>query len=229
MILGLHKAALSAAYVLASVTGMCQQPAPPVVHMDFVQTAPVQRNDLSSRDLGSFTISTTFSHSRNEIFTTGGVTVSDFSPNYFVDFTVETDQMTGMVCVSVKSVNITVNYAPTIYVASDFAPDGCRFKSTLQHEARHVNTDIITFNELLPDLRQVVQDATAGIGAIGPDNPANLIPMRDKILDRIKAALVAKVTEIEHTRLARQQLIDTRQEYLRLSNLCAAEPLLAPP
>ena len=228
MLVGLHKAALSAVYVLAAASGMCAAPAPPVVSMQLVETPPIQRNDLDSRALGSFHISTTFSHSRNEIFTVGGLTVSDFSPEYLIDFNAAPDTLSGWRCLSVKSVNISVKYAPTIYVASDFRPGTCRFDSTLQHEARHVNTDIITFNELLPVLRQAVQDAANQLGAVGPVKPDNMIAERDKMVDKLKAALVAKTDEIERIRFSRQQMIDTRQEYLRLSKLCAGEPLAVP-
>lgn len=228
MIPGLHKAALKAVYILAAAAGMCRAPAPPTVHMDFVDTPPIQRNDLSSRQLGSFQISTTFSHSRNEIFTVGGLTLSDFSPEYLIDFDAIPDDISGWPCLSVKAINITVKYAPTIYVASDFKPGTCRFDSTLQHEARHVNTDIITFNELLPVLRQAVQDAADQLGATGPVKPDDVVAARDKMVDRLKGALVAKADEIEKIRFSRQQMIDTRQEYLRMTKLCADEPLAVP-
>ncbi|TAL26906.1 MAG: hypothetical protein EPN97_18655 [Alphaproteobacteria bacterium] len=220
----LSQLTLPAAYILAA-TGVCAAPPPPAVEMEFVNTPPVERNDLSGRQLGGFHISTTFAKSRNEIFTVGGLTISDFSPAYLVDFSIPADTVTGWPCLSVKDVKIKVNYAPTIYVASEFRAGGCRYKTTLQHEVRHVNTDIITFNEFLPVLRQAVQDAANGIGAVGPLKPENLIRERDKMVDRLKAALEAKVDEIEKIRFNRQQVIDTRQEYLRLSALCREEPL----
>jgi hypothetical protein len=224
---GFDPVTISAAYILAA-TGICAAPQPPVVHMEFIDTPPVQRNDLSGHDLGSFHISTTFSHSRNETFTVGGLTLSDFSPVYLVDFDVMTNPALGIACLALKSVSITVKYAPTIYVASEFKEGSCRFQSTLQHEARHVNTDIITFNELLPVLRQAVQDAADKIGAVGPVKSENLIPERDNMMDQLKAALSAKAEEIEKIRFNRQQMIDTRQEYLRLSKMCADEPVPQP-
>lgn len=224
---GLSPLTLPAAYILAA-TGVCAAPPPPSVHMEFVNTPPVERNDLSARQLGGFNISTTFSKSRNEVFTVGGVTTSDISPVYLVDFSVPADPVTGWPCLSVKEVKIKVTYAPTIYVASEYKGGGCRYKITLQHEVRHVNTDIITFNEFLPVLRQAVQDTANGIGAVGPLKPENLLRERDKMVDKLKEALAAKVDEIEKIRFNRQQAIDTRQEYLRLSALCRDEPLGRP-
>jgi hypothetical protein len=221
------KLTLPAAYVLAA-TGVCATPPPPAVEMEFINTPPVERNDLSGQQLGGFHISTTFAKSHNEVFTVGGLTVSDFSPSYFVDFAVPADPVSGWPCLSVKGVRIKVNYAPTVYVASEFRNGGCRYSTTLQHEVRHVNTDIITFNEFLPVLRQAVQDAANGIGAVGPLKPENIIRERDKMVDRLKAALEAKAGEIEKIRFNRQQAIDTRQEYLRLSSLCREEPLGRP-
>ncbi len=216
--LGFDPMTLPAAYLLAAAAA-CPGAAAPIVHMDFVVTPAIQRNDLSSQNLGAFHISTTFSHSNRETWAVGGLTLSDFDPSYLIDFNLATNA-DGASCVSISTVQITVKYAPTIYVASEFKPGTCRFDSTLQHEARHVNTDIITFNELLPQLRQAVEDAAVAVGSVGPVAADQLIPARDKMVDRIKAALEAKAAEVEQLRFNRQQMIDTRQEYLRLSNLC---------
>jgi hypothetical protein len=221
----LSQLTLPAAYLLAA-TGVCAAPPPPVVEMEFINTPPVERNDLSAQQLGGFHISTTFSHSRNEIFTVGGLTLSDFSPEYLVGFSGPADPATGWPCLSVKEVKIRVTYTPTIYIASEFGSAGCRYKTTLQHEVRHVNTDIITFNEYLPALRQAVQNAASKVGAVGPLKPENILRERDKMVDKLKAALEAKVDEMEKIRFNRQQAIDTRQEYLRTSALCQDEPVI---
>lgn len=224
---GIAPLTLPAAYLLAAATA-CAPPPAPIVHMDFVTTPAVQRSDLTSRELGKFSISTTFSHSRNETFTVGGLTVSEFSPVYLIDFDAPADPATGLACLSIKTVQITVHYAPTIYIAKEYAPGTCRFQTTLQHETRHVNTDIITFNELLPALRQAIEDAAVKAGALGPVSLADqdkVIALRDQAVNDLKTALASKTEELEALRLQRQQLIDTRQEYLRISALCAHEPL----
>ena len=226
--LGLDPMTLPAAYMLAAAAA-CPAPVPPIVHMTFIDTAPIQRSDVSGRDLGTRHISTTFSHTNRETWLVSGLTQSDFDPTYLIDFNVAQDPASGTGCVAVKTVEITVKYAPTIYVASELKPGSCRFGVVLQHEARHVNTDIITFNEQLPQLRQAVEDAANQIGWIGPITPAQLIPERDKMVDRLKAALVAKADEVEQIRFTRQQMIDTRQEYLRVSKLCPEEPLVVTP
>lgn len=227
MIFGLAKAALPAAYILAA--SVCEAPPPPTVHMDFVNVAPVRRTDLSSAQLGGYHIDTTFSRSRNEIYTVGGLHLSELSADIYANYGIMTDPMTQMSCLSLNSVNIQVKYTPTIFVASNYKEGSCRYNTTLQHEARHVNTDIITFNELLPQMRQAVQDEAAKIGALGPMPPGDTIAGRDKIIDRLHAALTAKADELKHIVFDRQQMIDTRQEYQRLDALCADEPLSPPP
>lgn len=222
MIFGLDPLTLPAAYVLASLT--CAAPAPPTVTMEFTHSPPIQRGDLSAKELGNYNISTTFSKSRNEIFTVGGITVSDFAPKYLVDFNSGHDPQTGLYCLSLKSVAISVHYAPTVFIASEFQAGTCRYKETLQHEVRHVNTDIITFNEYLPVLRAGVEAAAVRTAAAGPLKEQELLPARDRMVDALRAALAAKVDELEHVRFSRQQAIDTRQEYLRISKLCAGEP-----
>ena len=202
--------------------------APPVVEMDFRNNPPIQRTDLSGRELGTFHVSTTFAKSRNEIFTVGGLTLSEFAPQFFMELNAPVDLVTHEYCLSVKSIEITVNYQPTIYIAKEFNEGSCRFRQILQHEARHVNTDIIAFNEYLPVLRDAVAAAASKINAVKLTNAEGISAVREKFLDLIKQALIEKTNEIEKVRFNRQQAIDTRQEYMRLSRMCEDEPLPRP-
>ncbi|MEZ0225167.1 MAG: hypothetical protein ACAH83_11480 [Alphaproteobacteria bacterium] len=223
----LSQLTLPAAYILAA-TGVCAAPPPPLVEMEFINTPPIERHDLSSRELGAIQGTTTFSHGPKEVFITEGRMISEFAPEYFVSFAAPVDPATGWYCLSVQEIKIKVNYTPTIYLASELQEGTCRYEVTLQHEARHVNIDIITYNEFLPVLRQVVQDTANGIGVIGPLKPENLIRERDRIVDKLRPPLEAKVMEIGKIFNNRQQTIDTRQAYLREGALCPNESVSAP-
>ena len=220
MMLAAAKVALSSAYILAALAS-CPAPSPPATAiLTFTTVPPDISNVKSSKALGGYHISTTFSHSLNEMFTVGGLTVSDFAPEYLIHFSLTQDAEGTQVCLSPASVEITLKYAPRVFIASE-APEGsCRYRDTLTHEMRHVNTDIITFNELLPQLKQAVQDALDHMQPIGPMAPASMDKAQNIITDKIRDTVVKKVDEIEQIRFNRQQQIDTRQEYMRASKAC---------
>jgi hypothetical protein len=219
---------LPAMFVAAQLTA-CPAPQPRQVEMSFVNAAPILRTDKTSRDLGAFRVNTTFSHSQDETFAVGGLTISEFAPRYTIDFDTSEDPYTGKRCISIKSVKIEVNYAPTIYVAAESPEGSCHYKATLEHETRHVDTDIITFNELLPMLQRSVQDTINGLGALGPMPADDITAARDQLAAAVQQSLVAKADEIESARRSRQQMIDTRQEYMRLSEICANEQFFPQP
>lgn len=201
-------------------------PAPvALVTMVFNNNLPIENNTVSSAELGNFNISTTFSKSRREMFAVGGVTVSDFSPQFLITFAGDTDPITGKTCLSAEKVELSLNYNPIVYIASEYRPGTCRYREIMLHEARHVNTDIITFREYLPKLQAEMQQAASGLRVMGPLAPHEILPARDKTVDTLKAALGASVDRIAAVLHQRQQAIDTREEYLRTSRACPNEPI----
>lgn len=191
------------------------------VELQFTHSPAVILNTKSGAELGSYDIDTTFSRSRNEIFTVGGLHISEFAPQYIISYTLA--GAGDKACIVPSSLRIVVDYTPRVFVASEHRPGTCIYREILDHEMRHVNTDIITFNEMLPRLRDAVAAAVAAIEPMGPMPPASLEKAKGILTDRIHAALAAGVEEIEATRFNRQQMIDTRQEYLRVSKACAKD------
>ena len=213
----------AAVYTVLAAMTICPDQAPAKVDLQFTNKPPVEHNDKSGAELGNYHVSTTFSHSQNEIFTVGGLMLSKFEPHYKTRFGVVTDAEGLTECLSLYDVAITVDYAPEIYIASEAKTGSCRYTVTLQHEVRHVNTDIITFNEYLPQLKKAVEDAAATMKPLGPFDISRHKEMEDVIFKAVEDSLAKKAGEIEQTRMNRQQMIDTRAEYLRGSKLCGGE------
>jgi len=208
-----------AAYMLAALT-VCAPQTPPTVQMSFINNPPVEIDDQTSAQLGTHKISTTFSRSHNEIFNVEGLTVSDIQPEYRIQFAILTDPASGLACVAPSQVAIRLTYTPSIYIASEVQKGTCNYGVTLQHEVRHVNTDILTFNEYLPQITAAVQAAVNQIAPMGPTDDNGLTIAQNRMADLVKDALAAKFNELGKVRFNRQQMIDTRAEYLRLSALC---------
>lgn len=209
--------------------GVCN-PAPVApVTMVFNKSLPIENNTLPSAELGKFSISTVFSKSRKETFTVGGITVSDFSPQFLVTFSGVTDPITGKTCLAAEKVELSLNYNPIVYIASEYRPGTCRYREIMLHEVRHVNTDIITFNEYLPVIQADVQRAAATLRVMGPLAQYEILPARDKTVETLKSALGVSVEKVGQILHQRQQAIDTREEYIRTSRACPGEPIAGGP
>ncbi|MEZ0261154.1 MAG: hypothetical protein ACAH80_09100 [Alphaproteobacteria bacterium] len=217
-----------ACLLLAAFDG-CRPAQSPKVTAVFNNNLPIENNSLPITELGKFTISTTFSKKRKETFIVGGVTVSDFVPQFLLTFDGSTDPVSGKACLAAKTVELTLNYKPTVYIASQYKPGSCRYKEVLLHEVRHVNTDIITFKEYLPIIQADMERAAATLHVMGPLDKNEVDPAREKAAAVLKEALTASVDKVSAVLHQRQQAIDTRAEYLRSSRACPHEPILGAP
>lgn len=203
----------------------CAQPAsPPAVTMTFTPSQPSVTHNLDHAALGQFATSTTFSHHKNEVFLTGGITESNIRTEFNVGFTQQINPVTGSACLAVNEINLNLIYEPIVHIASNFPQGSCRFMTTWEHELRHVNTDLVTLKERAPLLEQAAKQAAQKISVIGPMERSALEVQQQAVIDQIGAVVETTFAGIDQLRMQRQQLIDTRAEYLRLSKACPPEP-----
>lgn len=206
-------------FILASLA-QCPTAPPPTVEMKFINGSPTYDSRMTSAQLGGFDIDTTFSHHRNEVFKTGGVTEGKLKTGLQMTFRKAVDHNETYACVWLESVEVIVDYKPLVHMARELGPGTCEYNTTLQHENRHVGTDVITIREYLPQLESAIQQAAASTGVIIA-SPVSTVPQKKEILmTPIRQAMDRVVAALDATRGQRQQMIDTRQEYLRLSNAC---------
>lgn len=217
-------AALAKAFILVG-TLTCS-PAPlPAVELVFDNVPPVASHDKGHAELGSFQSSTQFSRGSKETFLTSGITESNISTFFNISFNRETDRQNGESCISIKDLKITVSYAPLVHIANSYKQGSCFYNITWLHELQHVNTDILTIKEFLPLYQKTVENTLLSIKTGKIVRAENVEKTQDDIAEKIKAALNWATEQMNTVRGQRQQMIDTRQEYLRLSNACPNEPL----
>lgn len=216
------KAAALATFIGASGTAFAEcPPQPPLqgVEMAFISKPPVISNAENASTLGQYKISTTFARSHNETFSVGGLHLSELSPQYVVSFEIS-GTPDNLACIAPVALRISIEYAPRILIASEHKPGSCRYKAVLDHEMRHVNTDIIAFNEFLPQIRLALEKTTRKITQMGPMQPSSIEKAKGMLVDAVREKLVQEVEEFQKIRFVRQQMIDTRQQYLLESRLC---------
>ncbi len=210
------------AFMLASLM-TCEATQTPVVTIDFQNNLPLLTNSLDHTQLGQFQTSTHVSHGPDEILTTGGITESDIQASFDLNFNLITNTFSRDTCLSLATVNILVKYTPTVHIAKNYAPNSCRYKTTWEHEMRHVGADVITLEEYVPYYKKLMEYTVSGFRTIGPLNPEQNEKTQKEITAHLQQTLEQATAQMDKARIQRQQSIDTREEYMRLSNLCPGE------
>lgn len=128
----------------------------------------------------------------------------------------------GFACAQ-PAVNVTlVVKAPVIDIAQEFERGSCRYAEILAHELRHV----ATYAAHLEKSQKVIKDLVAARYATRPYFMAKSISelentftleTSDWLVPKISAQLALSVLD--------QRLIDTPEEYQRLSQACPQEPM----
>lgn len=213
----------AAGLVMLVLSQGCPPQQSPLIDINVINNPPHYDNTYSSAELGEIPIDTQIARHSNEVFVTGGLTRGQITTSWESSFAKMLDERTGVACIWLKSLRLTLSYTPNVYIASEHRPGSCRYDIIMEHEIRHVNTDIMTLNEFLPQIQQNVQDAVDALGVRGPYQDIQTDRIRKNMQDTVSDRLRDTLTRMDTVRRQRQQLIDTRQEYMRLSNMCPNE------
>lgn len=212
-------AAAAKGYILAGLFS-CDVAPPPQIEITFNNKPTIVTHNLSSAELEKFNLATTSSKGPTEIFVRKGVTVGSTSWNIVANFNKLEDPETKQICLSTNKVIIEYKYEPTVHISADQQNGSCEYQQTWLHELKHVNTDILTIKELIPTLKNDMQRFASTIVTVGPFPIKELDEHKNIIGNKIMDAWNETNKKTTNTRLARQQAIDTRQEYLRISKAC---------
>lgn len=195
------------------------------IHMD-KQDSPYVTNLTSQQLTQNFGHDMTSTMATDGKWMVSGVTVlgpHGLGSQYSVKFAVRRNPATNESCLAVSDVQYTIKYAPVIYIASDYLHLGCRYSATLQPEKRHVDTDVRTITDYIPQMRGVIEDAAEKIGAQGPYPDSDVKSQQDRIIGEIDKAIGPAWKELLQTRQKRQAEIDTLKNYMRDTALCPGQ------
>ena len=152
---------------------------------------------------GAYVLGLTRTQSRLEIDLKGGILQ---------------DPLSGYECISPR-IGVSLYYIPiVIYIGSEFAPGTCSYDEILAHEMRHLKT----YLDHLPKVESVVRKALSDrfdnkplYARSGQARAALQREIDTGWMPYMKRELI-RVEE-------KQALIDTPQEYARLSRVCSGE------
>ncbi len=183
----------------------------------------VYDNSRSSAQLQGFQIDTVSPYGADVHTRISGLTEGRIDVSIYANFSVETHPGTATSCLWFDTVTITVRSAPTVYIASEHNNNRCRYQSTLNHELRHVEVDRRVVREYAPQMRRAVLDEVYRIGVVGPEPALRAGVVRAQMLESANAALQRVVGQMNSVRRTRQQAVDTKAEYDRLSRMCGGK------
>ena len=130
----------------------------------------------------------------------------------------------GSACLWVSKVNIQINYHPVVYVSHEFMPGTCYYAAVLEHEHKHVATDLNLISQFGPILQQAVQEVAVQNGHVGPFPKDQIETIDQNIHGIFQSRLNEVMDRMSATRQTAQAQIDVPQEYARVQALCRNWP-----
>ncbi|MEO0391789.1 MAG: hypothetical protein AAF213_00925 [Pseudomonadota bacterium] len=130
----------------------------------------------------------------------------------------------GRACLGLKQLALTLGYEPVIYISKDRPRGTCAFDAAVEHEYKHLNTDLAILREATPRIRAAAQRSLNGMARPRPMAEAELADARSALQARITAVIDREMSLIEQERNRRQAQIDTPEEYQRVADQCAGQP-----
>lgn len=124
-------------------------------------------------------------------------------------------------CVWFDTVEVTLTVDPTIVLAKEVNADKCMRSAVLAHEKKHVNVDRRVLNLYAEKLGKNLHAALEKQGFIIGPIPESTIENTAKAMQRHVFKIVEREREkMDAERMKRQQAVDTKEEYDKVSALC---------
>lgn len=212
----------SASLILASATAadvsFCARTKAPVIQVGLVAPKPIGDYNKSVAELETFHIDTKNPYGAQVDTHVGGLTSGTINVKQQMTLGGARRGETG--CLWVDAIQVTIRLDQTVYVAKDYAPGTCLHNAVWDHEHKHVRVDREIINKYRPIFDQALRQAAVVRNVYGPFPVGSIEQTQGQMMQAIEQ-VVAKITQdLEAERSTRQQAIDTRAEYDRVSNLC---------
>jgi hypothetical protein len=171
----------------------------------------------TSLDYKSITVlATTEYHSTKRVL---GLTRGEASVRFEIKASSITDQSGRWECIS-PQITVSYGFSPmTVYIAREFPKGSCAYNEIAQHELRHVKT----YQDHLASIEREVAEAmvrrfatgTPWRGAVGQ----TFVLLEKEMHERWMPYIKREIRRVESA----QALIDTPEEYARVSESCHGE------
>lgn len=198
----------------------CDPKADPDVRTRVTATGITYNLSKSSAQLQGFDIDTVSPYRAGEHTKIGGLTGGAITISTDLGMSLTKNLILKKSCVWLDTVGIRIKSEPTVFIASEYKPGTCRYRTTAEHEMKHVAVDAKILDEFAPKLEAAARQAARTAAPREPVPTKDIDAVKAEINRRIEEALKQPIAELHAERKIRQQAVDTRAEYDRLSRLC---------
>lgn len=182
----------------------------------------------SRAQLQSFDIDTVSPYGPEHRAKVGGLMSGEIRVESRIRFMQEKYPARAAGCIHVDSIDIIVHVNPTIYVASEYPKGTCQHNAIVEHEKKHVQTDIAIARKYATQIKQKLGGYLMKNGySYGPFPIERLEDAQAKVQNSIQTLVKQNNEGMTAERTSLQQQIDSLQEYQRVAAQC--EGGLTPP
>ena len=201
-----------------AASAFCQPDAAPTVHVGLI--APTPRSDFSKDMAGleKFHIDTVNPYGAKVDSHVGGLTTGTIKVEQKMN--IGGSSTAAQTCLWPKHIEVTVRLDQVVYIAKEYTQGTCMNSAVWEHEHKHVRVDREIINKYRPIFENQVRQAATAMGVTGPFASTLQNGMQDKMMQKIGDAVSVITKQMEDERKIRQQNVDTRAEYDRVSALC---------
>lgn len=220
MITGLETFAIPTFLTLAGNFAKCDTKPLPRIRTHVQNERVVHDSSKSHADLAQFQIDTISPYGSSVHTKVSGLMSGNINVSMSANIAWSTNPITKTSCVWYDEIDINLTSKPTIFIASEHKNNKCRYNVTLKHEQKHVKVDKQIISKFTPYFTREVKKAIRQISVVGPIRSDDVEQARIDMNNQIQRVIENVLDEMKVERRKRQQAVDSRQEYDRLSRLC---------
>lgn len=132
-----------------------------------------------------------------------------------------TDTSTGVSCMHLEDANVEFGYHEvTVYIANEIPYQSCGFNEIYQHEQKHISVNWQVLQDYTPLIQKTLQDYLNKFGVICTSNPHQT---QEQLNETFHTMLSKWNDQINAENHRRQQLVDSPEEYSRITNSCSGQ------
>ena len=219
MITGLETFAVPAYLTFVGIKG-CENKPPPRVRTQVQHEKVVYDTSKTHNHLAQFQIDTVSPYGSSVHTKVSGLMSGNINVSMSAKVGWSTHPLNKASCVWYEEIDITIKASPTIYIAQEHVGNRCRYNATLKHELRHVKVDQQLLAKYQRQFTYNVKKMAREVDVVGPIRSSDVDQARADMNEQIQRVIKYTLDEMKVERRKRQQAVDSKTEYDRLSKMC---------
>ncbi len=127
----------------------------------------------------------------------------------------------GLACAVANALDVRLGYKDVVvYVAREIPQHTCGFDEVFRHEMKHVEANRAVLDAYLPLVSERLREHLKFNGVIRQENPDYAVAV---LQDKLREIVERTMQEMDRENAVRQAAIDSRDEYMRISQACGGQ------